>query len=303
MIHIKTISDFHRFLQLPAPAHPLLSIIDVATVPQKQHRVQPENMMLDFYSVSVKRMHNVRVQYGQQPFYSGEGIMSFMAPKQVFSMAVDQEEEVVKKSGWVIYIHPDFIWNTALAKTIKHYDFWGYALQEALFLSPREESIMNGIRENIVTELDSNMDRFSKQIIISQIESLLTYGDRFYHRQFLTREKANHHLLAELETLLNNYLNSPDLASRGVPTVQYVSEALHLSANYLRSLLKVLTGQNTQQYIHEKLIEKAKEKLSTTALSVSEIAYELGFDYPQSFSSLFKKKTAFSPLAFRQSFN
>lgn len=302
MKHIKTISEFHQFRGLPKPEHPLISVIDVETVTHL-HSDEPMNLMLDFYSIAVKRMLNVKVKYGQQPFDFNEGIMSFMLPNQVFSIAIDKKDEEVKKSGWVIYIHPDFLWNTTLAKTIKQYDFWDYSVNEALFLSEKEEATINNIILNIQQEYYSNIDKFSKQIIISQIESLLNYAERFYNRQFITREKANHQILDRLEKLVSGYFNSDDLIKRGLPTVQYIAGQLNLSPKYLSSLLRVLTGQNTQQHIHDKLIEKAKEKLSTTNLTVSEIAYELGFEHLQSFSKLFKTKTKLSPIEFRQSFN
>lgn len=260
-------------------------------------------MVLDFHVISVKRMRNVDVTYGQHSFDFNEGILSFMSPNQVFSMAVANKDEDVKKSGWVIYIHPDFLWNTPLAKTIRKYDFWDYSLHEALFLSAKEETTITNIILGIQQECQTNIDQFSKQIIISQIESLLNYADRFYNRQFITREKANHQVLDRVETLLHAYFNGDDLAEKGLPTVSYVADCLQLSPKYLGNLLRVLTGQNTQQHIHEKLIEKAKEKLSTTDLSVSEVAYGLGFEHLPSFSKLFKQKTRFSPLEFRQSFN
>ena len=302
MKHIRTISEFHRFINFPAPGHPLISIIDVSDAVHA-HDDEPEPLMLDFYCIAVKRMHNVKVKYGQQPFDFNEGVMSFMAPKQVFSVVVDNKDEEIKKSGWAIYIHPDFLWNTPLAKTIMNYDFWDYSFNEALFLSAKEEAVINGIILNMVQECHSNIDKFTKQIIVSQIESLLSYADRFYHRQFITREKANHQVLEGLEELLAAYFNSDDLINKGLPTVQYLAGELHLSPKYLSSLLRTLTGQNTQQHIHDKLIEKAKEKLSTTNLTVSEIAYDLGFKYLQSFSKLFKQKTNLSPLEFRASFN
>lgn len=302
MKHFKTISEFHEFVQLPKPHHPLLSVVDVETVPHT-YNGEPENMIMDFYAISVKRMRNVKMKYGQQPFDFNEGIMSFMSPGQVFSMAVANKDEKVEKSGWVIYIHPDFIWNTALANTIKQYDFWDYSLNEALFLSEKEEASIMNIILAIQQEYTSNIDRFSKQIIISQVESLLNYANRFYNRQFITREKANHQVLDQLEKLLSAYFDSDDLINRGLPSVRYVAEQLHLSPKYLSNLLRVLTGQNTQQHIHDKLIEKAKEKLSATSLTVSEIAYDLGFEHLQSFSKLFKTKTNLSPLEFRASFN
>jgi AraC-like DNA-binding protein len=302
MRRFTTISEFHDFVQLPKPQHPLLSVVDVSTVPHRAGE-QDLRMVLDFYSISVKRMRNVQVKYGQHPFDFNEGIMSFMAPSQVFSMAVANPAEEVEKSGWVVYIHPDFIWNTPLAKTIQQYDFWDYSLKEALFLSGKEEAAVLNLISAIQQEYTSTIDRFSKQIIVSHLESLLHYADRFYNRQFLTREKANHEVLERLETLLHAYFNNPDLPERGLPTVQYVADCLYLSPKYLSNLLRTVTGQNTQQHIHAQLIAKAKEKLSTTSMTVSEIAYGLGFEHLPSFSKLFKTKTNLSPLAFRASFN
>ena len=224
-----------------------------------------------------------------------------MSPNQILSINLETYNE--KPSGWILLINPDFLWNTSLATTIKQYKYFDYSINEALFLSEKEEATLNGIIQNIQQEYHSNIDKFSKQIIISHIEALLNYSERFYNRQFVTREKANHQILERLEKLLTDYFNSDDLISKGLPTVLSVAEKLNVSTSYLGSLLRVLTGENTQQHIHEKLIEKAKEKLSTTNLSVSEIAYELGFEHPQSFSKLFKTKTKLSPLEFRQSFN
>jgi len=229
--------------------------------------------------------------------------MSFVSPNQVLGIAGENNDEEIKQSGWLLLIHPDFLWNTALAKAIRQYDFWGYSVNEALFLSEKEETIIDNIIRNVQQEYHSNIDKFSKQIIISQIDTLLTYADRFYHRQFITRGKANHQILSRLEDILTEYFSGDDLMEKGLPSVQRIAEALNVSPSYLSGLLKVLTGQSTQQHIHDKLIEKAKEKLSTTDLSVSEIAYALGFEHPQSFSKLFKKEARVSPSDFRRSFN
>lgn len=302
MKHFKSIAEFHHFVGIPAPLHPLISVVDVATVPHREV-LEPMNMAMDFYSIAVKRMVNFKVQYGQRPFDFNDGIMSFMSPNQVLNIDVNDKSKKTEKSGWAIYIHPDFIWNTGLAKTIRQYDFWDYSLNESLFLSEKEETTINSLIQNIFKEYQGNIDRFSKSIIISHIEALLNYADRYYHRQFITREKSNHQILEQVENLLAKYFNSDDLLSKGLPSVAYLADALNLSPKYLSSLLKVLTGQNTQQHIHDKLIEKAKEKLSTTELSVSEIAYGLGFEHLQSFSKLFKAKTSKSPIEFRASFN
>jgi len=295
---IRTISEFHQYRQLAPPEHPLISIVDYSQIRPKdglQHFVQ------DFYSISLKRAIHAKMKYGQQPYDFDSGVLFFMAPQQVLTIQHDGDADP-QHTGWLLLIHPDFLWNTALATSIKKYAYFDYAVHEALFLSPKEEAILHNIIANIRHEYHSNLDQFSQQIILSQIETLLNYSERFYQRQFITRRISNHQVLEQLEALLNEYLKE-DIIHKGIPSVQYVCEALHTSPSYLSGLLKSLTGQSTQQHIHDKLIAAAKEKLSTTSLSVSEIAYALGFEHPQSFSKLFKHKTAQTPLEFRASFN
>ncbi|MEC5144184.1 AraC family transcriptional regulator [Chitinophaga sp. 212800010-3] len=298
---IKTITEFHKLRGLPAPEHPLISVVDYSDI--KRPPIAGEaNWVLDFYHISIKRGLNAKLRYGQQEYDFDEGIMFFISPNQVFRIEVEPNV-VIKKSGWMLLIHPDFLWNTSLAKHIRQYDFFGYAANEALFLSKKEEIIINGIIANIRQEYLGNPDRFSQNILISHIETLLNYSERFYERQFMTRKITNHQILDRLEALLHTCFSNGDLITKGLPTVQSIASELNISSNYLSRLLKTLTGQSTRQFIHEKLIEKAKEMLSTTALSVSEIAYELGFDHPPSFTKLFKRKTSLSPSAFRQAFN
>ncbi|HMC85699.1 MAG TPA: helix-turn-helix transcriptional regulator [Chitinophagaceae bacterium] len=298
---IKTISEFHRLRGLSQPEYPLISVVNYAEV-QRPVDIGDKNWVFDFYQISIKRGMNAKLKYGQQEYDFDDGVAFFASPNQVFRIEPNPNP-TTKRSGWILLIHPDFLWNSPLAKTIKQYEFFNYSINEALFLSEKEEATINGIVENIKQEYHSNIDKFSKGIIISHIENLLTYSERFYNRQFITREKSNHQILNRLEDILTKYFNGDSLAKKGLPTVQFIAEALNISPNYLSDLLKVLTGQSTQQHIHEKLIEKAKEKLSTTDLSISEIAYELGFEHPQSFTKLFKSKTNVSPLEFRQSFN
>lgn len=240
--------------------------------------------------------------YGQQQYDFDEGVMYFMAPNQVLRVNPQQDPQA-KRSGWILLIHPDFLWNTPLAKTIRQYEYFDYSVHEALFLSGQEEATLNGIIDNIQREYEANIDAFSQNIIMAQIETLLSYAERFYQRQFITRKISNHQVLDRLEEELNRHFGNSELASKGLPTVQQVADRLNVSPGYLSSLLKVLTGQSTQQHIHDKLIEVAKEKLSTTRLSVAEIAYELGFEHAQSFSKLFKAKTNVAPLQFRATFN
>lgn len=302
ILHIHTISEFHRLYKLPPPEHPLISVVDYALVAAAKKNHPAQSTVADYYSISVKRGLSGKMHYGQQQYDFDEGIMYFLAPQQVL-YANTASSPNARPSGWIMLVHPDFLWNTPLAKSIAQYEFFGYAVHEALFLSDKEEATINNIVENIKREYHSNIDKFSHNIIISQLETLLNYAERFYQRQFITRNKTNHQVLDKLEALLKDHFNNEHLLAAGVPTVQYVAESLNVSPNYLTGLLKTLTGQNTQQHIHNKLIEKAKEKLSTTTLSVSEIAYELGFEHPQSFSKLFKTKTNVSPLDFRRSFN
>ncbi len=298
---IKTISEYHQVMGLPKPEHPLISVINLESV-KHMPGDSPISLVFDFYSISLKRDFNAKIKYGQQEYDFDEGIMFFISPGQVFGIELNKDVEL-KRSGWLLLIHPDFLWNTQLAKTIKKYEYFNYSVHEALFLSEKEEATITGMMQNIEQEYHSNIDKFSQDLIIAQLELLLTYADRFYHRQFITRKITNHKILDRLEEILAEYFNGDGLSQKGLPTVQYIAGKLNVSPNYLSELLKVLTGQSTQQHIHDKLIEKAKEKLSTTDLSVSEIAYELGFEHPQSFSKLFKTKTHLSPLEFRQSFN
>lgn len=203
----------------------------------------------------------------------------------------------------MMLIHPDFLWGNPLAKAIKKYEFFNYAVNEALFVSEKEEMVLKSFIRNIEQEYHSHIDTFSESIIISQIESFLNYSNRFYMRQFLTRKISGSQILDKLEKILDDYFNDENIINKGLPTVQYIASVLNCSPNYLSGILKALTGQNTQQHIHGKIIEKAKEKLSTTTLTVGEIAFALGFDYPQSFSKLFKSKTDFTPVEFRASFS
>ncbi len=298
---IKTISDYHRLRQIAMPAHPLISIINLETAGYVPMDV-PMSFVHDFYAISLKKHFNAKIKYGQQAYDFDEGSMAFTAPGQVLNFAADTEQ-TQKTAGWLLFIHPDFLWNTPLSKTIRQYEYFDYAVHEALFLSEKEETIIQGILQNIEQEYNANIDKFSQTIIVAQLELLFSYAERFYQRQFITRKITNHKILTQLETVLGNCFRDDTLNEKGIPTVQHIADALNVSPHYLSDLLKLLTGQPTQQHIHDKLIEKAKEKLSVSDLSVSEIAYALGFEHSQSFSRLFKAKTSLSPVAFRQSFN
>lgn len=294
---IESITEIHRLMGLPKPLHPLIGIINLSGL---KNDPDINTVLFDLYVISMKRGCD-KLFYGQQKYDFDEGLMAFLSPGQILR----GEENGVPSNleGWMLFIHPDFLWGTSLANKIKKYEYFDYSVNEALFLSDKEETLVNDIVENIKNEYHASIDKFSQDIIIAHLETLLNYAERFYQRQFITRKITNHQILNRLEELLSDYFNNDDLVTTGLPTVQYISDNLHISPTYLRSLLKTLTGLSTQQHIHEKLIEKAKEKLSTTDLSVSEIAYALGFEHSQSFSKLFKVKTKLTPLEFRQSFN
>jgi AraC-like DNA-binding protein len=295
-----TISEFHKMSGLPKPEHPLVSLVDYGLV-EYQTDEKEISWVQHFYSIGLKRNIQGKFRYGQQQYDFDEGLMSFVAPGQVVHLTVEKPK--LKPTGALLFIHPEFLWNTPLAKSIKQYEFFGYAVNEALFMSEKEENIITELMQNIQREYHSNIDKFSQNIIVSQIEVLLNYCERFYQRQFITRKRTSHQILERLETILDDHFHKDNLIDKGLPTAQHIAESLNVSPNYLGSLLKTLTGQSTQHHIHNKLIEKAKEKLSTTSLSVSEIAFQLGFEHSQSFSKLFKSKTNVSPLEFRQSFD
>ena len=296
---VTSISELHQLLALPKPEHPLVSVINMSEI--KCHFDDNlRSVVYNFYSICIKKDFKGKMKYGQNSYDFDEGILTFFSPGQVISTVTAED---ISLSGWWLVIHPDFIQNYTLAKRIKEYGYFSYSVNEALHLSEKEEAMIETSMKNIAQEYRSIIDTYSQDVMVSHIELVLNYANRFYNRQFITRKQASNDLLIRLEGLLSDYFNSEKVQELGLPSVQYISDQLHISPNYLSDMLRSLTGQSTQQHIHNKLIEKAKEILTTTSLSVSEIAYQLGFEYPQSFSKLFKGKTNVSPLEFRHSFN
>ncbi|ADB38487.1 helix-turn-helix domain-containing protein [Spirosoma linguale] len=298
LLRIDTIATYHQFAGLPKPDHPLISVVRFDDI-KPRGIDKPKSIVNNFYSIALKWNFGGRMKYGQQAYDFDEGVMVFMAPGQVLSLTA---EEPHNHTGWLLMIHADFLWNTPLARTMRQYDYFDYSIREALFLSQKEEAMIVGIIQQIQHEYLAPIDNFSQPVIIAHLNVLLTYADRFYQRQFITRKMANHQILDRFEAVLQAYFDSDELLKSGLPTVGDLAGQLNLSPTYLSSLLKTVTGQNTQQHIHEKLIAKAKEKLSTTNLSIGEIAFILGFEHSQSFSKLFKSKTNSTPLEFRHSF-
>jgi AraC-like DNA-binding protein len=295
---IRSISELMRYLGQPEPLHPLIALVDY-------NRVQPrgfekgKKICLDLFKISFKTKFTGHVKYGQGNYDFEEGGLAFIKPRQI----VISSNEEHSYEGYALFFHPDFIRSYSLNNAINNYGFFSYAVSEALFLSAKEKAIINNLFSSIAGELENNIDQYSQHILVSQLEQLLNYSDRFYNRQFITRKAKNNETIASLDKLLKSYFDENKGLENGLPSVQYASNRLQLSSRYLSDLLRSHTGQNAQQYIQDKVIEYSKDMLSSTALSVAEIAYQLGFGHPQSFSKLFKIKTNLTPLKYRQSFN
>ncbi|MDN3693244.1 helix-turn-helix transcriptional regulator [Chryseobacterium tructae] len=295
----KSLSELHRILGLPKPLHPLISLIR-----NDSNAIPPENLpspfILNFYKIAYKPNISGKFKYGQSYYDFDEGGLCFSAPNQLKATSDNDSDD---HTGLGLFIHPDFFLGYPLAKKIKQYSFFSYELNESLHLSEKEKETIISVFNIIEEELNSRIDDFSQDVVIAQIDLLLTYTNRFYKRQFITRKAVNNTVFQKLERILNEYFDDEKMIIQGIPTVQQLAEQVNISPSYLSDLLRSLLGQNAQQFIHQKLIDKAKEKLSSTTLSVSEIAYELGFEHPQSFSRLFKAKTKQGPLEFRAKFN
>jgi AraC family transcriptional activator of pobA len=294
---VESITEIHRMLGIPGPVHPLISLLESS---QLMNLCQlPVSYVIGFYKITFVTKLAGKFRYGQGYYDFDEGSLMFTAPNQV----VGHIESYTDNEGLSLFIHPDFLQTYPLAAKIKQFGFFSYASNEALHLSEQERAIMLSIYNIIREELHSRIDDFSQEVIIAQIELLLSYAKRFYKRQFLTRQSVNNNFLQKMEDLLNAYFNEENPFGNGIPTVQYLADQLNYTPNYLSDMLRSLTGLNAQQHIHQKLIEKAKELLSTTNLTIGEVAYKLGFEHPQSFSRLFKMKTKTSPAQFRSAFN
>lgn len=293
-----SIAAMHKALGVPEPAHPLIAINDFQDIAADISEIS-KGVVMDFYKISYNEQRIGPIRYGQGQYDFGNGGLSFISPNQLIAKHDDSNE----CPSTNLVIHPDFFNGYPLAANIKKYGFFSYHTAEALQLTEKEKETVLGVFKNIRDELDQRLDHFSQDVIISQIELLLNYCNRFYNRQFITQRSVNHNLLSRLETLLENYFRQKDGLRKGLPTVQYIAGELNVSPSYLSDVLRSFTGLNTQQLLHQKLIEKAKDYLSSDTLTVAEIAYELGFEHPQSFNKLFKNKMNISPLEFRQSFN
>ncbi|WP_293685708.1 MULTISPECIES: AraC family transcriptional regulator [unclassified Spirosoma] len=280
---------------MPEPEHPLVSVNGLITGSSFQE-LNAKPVVYNFYSICIKKNFTGKVRYGQTNYDHDAGMLSFYAPGQVTSTEISDDGDAT--GHWLIF-HPDLVRNYPLASKLNEYGFFAYATHEALHLSAKEEQQIEKIWDDIRREYQSNIDSFSQDVIVSHIDLLLTYCNRFYNRQFITRKKVNHDILIKFEAYLNDYFAGDAHLQQGLPDVHYFAGKLFISAQYLSDLLRNLTGLTTQQHIHNHIIEVAKNKLIQTNLSVGEIAYSLGFDYSQSFNKLFKNKTGMSPGEFR----
>ncbi|WP_462266822.1 helix-turn-helix domain-containing protein [Mucilaginibacter sp.] len=293
-VHLSTISELHKAIGIAKPNHPLFSIIRFENLSHLQNN-QRTKIITDFYQITLKAECPCKMQYGQSEFDFDEGVISCFAPKQV---SIIDADSAIAKSGWLLSIHPDFLRAYKLNQKIKDYHYFDYAINEALILSEEEQNTVQVIFEQIEKEYQLQIDVFSQDLIIAHIDVLLSYLNRYYNRQFITRRVKYSNLLMNFEEALKTISGNT-----GIPSAVAIAQQLNLSPKYLSDCLKQLTGLTTKQLMHEKLIESAKDLLSGTQLSISEIAYRLGFEYSQSFNKLFKTKTSKTPMEYRQLFN
>ncbi len=296
VIHLHTIADLSKLFNLGHNQHPLVTVLDFSKVTEQVE--QNSKITTDFYSIMFKNYCKNHIKYGRKTIDFQDGNLICIAPNQ--TIEIDNEiEEREDKMGWGLFFHPDLIRSTTLNQKIKEYSFFQYEVSEALHLSGKEKNILLECVQKIQTELQENIDVHSQYIIVSTIELLLNYCSRFYGRQLITRSQNNKSIISQIENLLTQYFADNKINEQGLPTVKYLANKVHLSPSYLSDLLKKETGKNAQEHIHFYLIEEAKNILLNSEKNINEIAFDLGFEYPQYFNKLFKKKTGKTPMEYR----
>lgn len=295
-LKIESISQLHRMLGYAKPRHPLLTVIDYSQI-----KAQPAHynvkFVMDFYVISLKSPAPHSLQYGRQYYDFEEGTLLFMAPGQVFS--VQEFNEDIQYEGWGLYFHPDLLVHSTLGQKMNEYTFFSYAVSEALHVSEAEQKTLSTLIDGLRYEYSSTIDQYTQQVIVTAIEQLLNYAQRFYGRQFLTRQKLNTDLVSRFEALLTDYFTTNQQTRRGLPSVEFLAEEVGVSSGYLTDLLKRETGKTTKESVQTYVIEQAKLRLLNSSETASEIAYSLGFEYPQYFNRLFKNKTGLTPIEYR----
>jgi AraC-like DNA-binding protein len=296
IIHLQSIADLHKLFNLGNSQHPLVTVLDFSKV--KENLVKNTKITMDFYSMMFKNYCKNDFKYGRKAIDFQDGNLICIAPNQIIE--IDNEiEDREDKMGWGLFFHPDLIRSTSLNDHLKNYRFFDYDISEALHLSDKEKNVLFECIQKIQIELQENIDVYSQYIIVSTIELLLNYCSRFYGRQMITRSHANKSTISQIETILTEYFAKTKVEEQGLPTVKFLADKVHLSPSYLSDLLKKETGKNAQEHIHYYLIEEAKSLLLNSDKNVSEIAFNLGFEYPQYFNKLFKQKTGKTPMEYR----
>lgn len=296
ILHLKSISDLYRFLNLGYAEHPLIAVVDFSKV--IEHTTDEIRIKTDFYSIIFKNYCRNHIRYGRKTLDFQDGSLVCIAPNH--AITIDNDIEIKEEMmGWGLFFHPDLIRGTALGSRMKEYSFFSYEISEALHLSDKEKQLLYDCIMKIQGELMQNFDGYSQVLMVSNIELLLNYCSRYYGRQFITRKSENLDVVSKVEKILKAYFESEEKRNEGMPTVKDLASKVNLSSGYLSDLLKKETGLHAQDHIHYFMIEQAKNILLQTNQSVSEIAYSLGFEYPQYFSRLFKQKTGKTPLEYR----
>lgn len=295
---INSISQAHQSMGLPAPKHPLVTVVQTRDF-NTQKDFNGVKIINNLYQITLKQLGCGNLFYGKNSYDYEEGTLVFTSPGQVTMFEREMPKEDESNAGWILAFHPDLIRKSNLADKMSQYSFFNYEVNEALHLSAEELKTIEGLLDKIVIEYSQNLDKHSQNLIISNIELLLDYCTRFYDRQFYTRSNLNLDYVSKFEKLLKRYYEKEDVLEMGIPNVKYLASQLNFSSSYLSDLLKKETGKTAQEHIHLFVIEKAKNQLLSSKNSISQIAYSLGFQYPQHFSNLFKSRTGLSPSEYR----
>lgn len=296
ILHLQSIADLHKLFDLGNSQHPLVAVLDFSKV--NERLIKNSKITTDFYSIMFKNYCKNNFKYGRKSIDFQDGNLICIAPNQIIE--IDNEiEDREDKMGWGLFFHPDLIRSTSLNDHLKNYRFFDYDISEALHLSDKEKNVLFECIQKIQIELQENIDVYSQYIIVSTIELLLNYCSRFYGRQMITRSQTNKTIIVQIEIILAGYFSNAKIKDRGLPSVKFLADNVHLSPSYLSDLLRKETGKNAQEHIHFYLIDEAKNLLLNSEKNVSEIAYDLGFEYPQYFNKLFKKKTGKTPMEYR----
>ncbi|MFK7772037.1 MAG: helix-turn-helix domain-containing protein [Saprospiraceae bacterium] len=295
-LKVESVRQLNALFGKPETEHPLITIIDFSAIKDYQTFVGAK-IYSELYSIMLKQQCDTTFRYGREKYDFQEGTLVFVAPGQV--VEIEDEIESPKTKDWGIFFHPDLLFGTNLNNTIKDYSFFNYTTNEALQVSLKEKDTLNDIVVKLEEEISMNIDKHSQRLIVSNIELLLNYCTRYFDRQFITRAKKNYGTLTKFEALLNKYFDSELVLTNGTPTVKHLATELNMSSNYMSDLLKKETGLSALEHIHKAIAKEAKRKLLLPDNSISSVAYELGFEYPQYFTRLFKKETGMTPKEFR----